>query len=88
MATSQLPPADIIGLWDELQLHVAYVNAAEETAKKGARIEELFPGHKVHIAKFPMNICCHVGPGTIGTGVSYLFTDFYCPADSSIPIVQ
>lgn len=56
---------------DKLQLYVAHANAAEEAAEWGAKIEDLFPGHKVHIAKLPMNICCHVGPGTIGIGVSY-----------------
>lgn len=56
---------------DKLKLYVAHANAGEEAAEWGARIEEMFPGHAVHIAKLPMNICCHVGPGTIGIGVSY-----------------
>lgn len=56
---------------DKLQLYVAHANAKEEAEEWGTRIEELFPGQSVHIAKLPMNICCHVGPGTIGIGVSY-----------------
>ena len=57
---------------DQLDLYIAHVDCEEEAiAWKYLMETELYPGKKVRIAKLPMNIACHVGPGTIGVGVSY-----------------
>lgn len=54
---------------DRMELYIAHADAESEACEWAERIEGLFPGKKAHIAKLPMSICCHVGPGTIGVGV-------------------
>lgn len=54
---------------DRLELYIAHADAAEEAQEWAGKIESLFPGKQAKIAKLPMSICCHVGPGTIGVGV-------------------
>lgn len=54
---------------DKLELYVAHADAGQEAEEWAKKIESLFPGKKAHIAKLPMSICCHVGPGTLGVGV-------------------
>lgn len=52
-----------------LELYVAHADAGQEAEEWAAKVESLFPGKKARLAKLPMSICCHVGPGTIGVGV-------------------
>lgn len=54
---------------DRTELYIAHADAAEEAREWAEEIESLFPGKQAKIAKLPMSICCHVGPGTIGVGV-------------------
>lgn len=54
---------------EKMELYVAHADAEEEAEEWAKKIEALFPGKKAKIAKLPMSICCHVGPGTIGVGV-------------------
>lgn len=53
---------------DKTELFVAHADAKEEAEEWAAKLESLFSGKKVKLAKLPMSICCHVGPGTIGVG--------------------
>lgn len=59
------------GLYGREAVHIglAYAVVEEEALEWKAQLEELFPGKHIHMAKLPLNICCHVGPGTIGAGV-------------------
>lgn len=53
---------------EKTELFVAHADAKEEAEEWAAKLESLFSGKKVKLAKLPMSICCHVGPGTIGVG--------------------
>ncbi len=54
---------------DELHIFLAYSTVTDEAEEWGRMIEEEFPGYKVKVVRLAMSICCHTGPGTIGTGV-------------------
>lgn len=54
---------------DRMELYIAHADAGQEAEEWAQKIESLFPGKKARLAKLPMSICCHVGPGTIGVGV-------------------
>lgn len=54
---------------EKLELYIAHADAEEEAEEWVQKVESLFPGKKAKLAKLPMSICCHVGPGTIGVGV-------------------
>ncbi|MEZ3433238.1 MAG: DegV family protein [Lachnospiraceae bacterium] len=54
---------------ERLELYVAHADAGQEAEEWAVKVESLFPGKKARLAKLPMSICCHVGPGTIGVGV-------------------
>lgn len=54
---------------EQTELYIAHADAEKEASEWKERIESLFPGKKIHMAKLPLSICCHVGPGTIGVGV-------------------
>ncbi len=54
---------------EQTELYLAHADAEKEASEWKERIESLFPGKKIHMAKLPLSICCHVGPGTIGVGV-------------------
>lgn len=54
---------------DRLEIYVGHTDAKEEAEEWRERFENMFPGKEVGIAKLPMSICCHVGPGTIGAAV-------------------
>lgn len=54
---------------DKMELYVAHADAGAEAEEWAVKIESLFPGKKAKLAKLPLSICCHVGPGTIGVGV-------------------
>ncbi len=53
---------------EKTELFVAHADAKEEAEEWAAKLESLFSGKEVKLAKLPMSICCHVGPGTIGVG--------------------
>ncbi len=54
---------------EKLHFYVAHAGVEEEASEWAGELEKLFPGYKVGTAKLPMNVCCHVGPGTIGAAV-------------------
>lgn len=54
---------------DKLEVYVGHADAEEEVLEWKEKFESMFPGKKVNVAKLPMSICCHVGPGTIGAAV-------------------
>lgn len=54
---------------ENIYLYVAHADVEKEASEWASRLEELFPGYKVCVAKLPLNVCCHVGPGTIGAAV-------------------
>lgn len=54
---------------EKMELYVAHADAEEEAREWVKKIESLFPGKKAKLSSLPLSICCHVGPGTIGTGV-------------------
>lgn len=54
---------------EKTELFVAHADAEKEAEEWTVKIESLFSGRKVKLAKLPLSICCHVGPGTIGVGV-------------------
>lgn len=54
---------------EHTELYVGHADAPEEAAELAEALRELFPGQKITIAKLPMSICCHVGPGTVGVAV-------------------
>ena len=54
---------------EQVELYIAHADAGAEAEEWTAKIESLFPGKRVQLAKLPLSICCHVGPGTIGVGV-------------------
>lgn len=54
---------------NNLEVYVGHADAGEEAEEWKEKFEGMFPGKKVTVAKLPMSICCHVGPGTIGAAV-------------------
>ena len=54
---------------DNLNLYVGHADAEKEVQEWKKHLEELFPGYEVQVAKLPMSISCHVGPGTVGAAV-------------------
>lgn len=54
---------------DKLEVYIGHADAEEEAEEWKERFENLFPGKRICVAKLPMSICCHVGPGTIGAAV-------------------
>ncbi len=54
---------------EELHIYIAYSTVTDEAIEWGEYLEEEFPGYKVKVVRLAMSICCHTGPGTIGTGV-------------------
>lgn len=54
---------------EAVHIGLAYSVVEEEALEWKEQLEELFPEKHIHLAKLPLNICCHVGPGTIGAGV-------------------
>lgn len=54
---------------ENIYLYAAHAGVEKEASEWANRLEELFPGFKVRVAKLPLNVCCHVGPGTIGAAV-------------------
>lgn len=54
---------------ENVRIFVGHADAEEETLEWSKKWKEMYPGHRIEIAKLPMSICCHVGPGTIGAAV-------------------
>lgn len=54
---------------ENTQIYVGHANAEQEAIEWAKALEKIFPGYPITIAKLPLSICCHVGPGTIGTAV-------------------
>ena len=54
---------------DRVEVYVGHGCAEQEMLEWAEHFKTLFPGVKIHLAKLPLNICCHVGPGTIGSAV-------------------
>lgn len=55
---------------DNIRLYVGHADALEETLEWKKELEEIFKGKSFTMIKLPMNICCHVGPGTVGVAVT------------------
>lgn len=54
---------------ERVKVYVGHGCAKEEMIEWAEHIKTLLPGTVIHMAKLPLNICCHVGPGTIGSAV-------------------
>lgn len=54
---------------EKMEVYIAHADAEEEAFAWKETIRRLFPGKEVHVAKLPLSVCCHVGPGTLGVGV-------------------
>lgn len=54
---------------ENTQLYVGHADAEQEALELADTLKEIFPGYTITVAKLPMSICCHVGPGTIGVAV-------------------
>ncbi len=54
---------------EELHIYIAYSTVTDEANEWAETIESEFPGYHVKVVRLAMSICCHTGPGTIGTGV-------------------
>lgn len=54
---------------EELRIYIAHSAVEEEALEWGKELEEQYPKFgPVKVVKLPMSVCCHTGPGTIGTG--------------------
>lgn len=62
---------DFMGKYGEekLEVYIAHADAEKEAEEWAEKINDLFPGKQAQIAKLPLSICCHVGPGALGVGV-------------------
>ncbi len=54
---------------ESIHIGIAQARAGEEALEWKEEMQKLFPGKEIEMAVLPLNICCHVGPGTIGAGV-------------------
>lgn len=54
----------------ETELGVAYAGEETEGLEWNAYVQEAFPGRVLRMARLPISIACHVGPGTLGITVT------------------
>lgn len=54
---------------ENIHIYAGHADAEEEVKEWAKELETLFPDFEIEIVKLPKSICCHVGPGTIGTAV-------------------
>lgn len=55
---------------NRLKLYMAYGDNADAAEKWKAEMQQEFPDHPITMRSLPLNLCCHLGPGTIGAGIS------------------
>ncbi len=51
-----------------VHFYVAHTNRDEDAHALAAEVGEAFGAAKVHVARLPLSIACHVGPGALGIG--------------------
>ena len=54
---------------EAVHIGIAHARAGQEALEWKEEMQKLFPGKEIEMSVLPLNICCHVGPGTIGAGV-------------------
>lgn len=54
---------------ENVRIFVGHADAREEVMEWAEKWKEMYPDHNIEIARLPLSICCHVGPGTIGAAV-------------------
>ena len=54
---------------ENVRIFVGHADAREEVLEWAEKWKEMYPDHNIEIARLPLSICCHVGPGTIGAAV-------------------
>lgn len=53
---------------EHVHLYVAHTNRDEDAESFAAEIRNHFATEAVHVARLPLSIACHVGPGALGIG--------------------
>ncbi|HIW77255.1 MULTISPECIES: DegV family protein [Gordonibacter] len=53
---------------EHVHLYVAHTNRDEDAESFAADIRDHFATDAVHVARLPLSIACHVGPGALGIG--------------------
>lgn len=55
---------------DQMHIDIAHTQNREEAEKFKAELEELYPGHDIHIDPLSLSVSCHIGPGALAVALS------------------